>query len=161
MVTSGARPRGRLALPVREAAARRARERGASVVELAILMPVVLIVILLIVQFALIFHARQVADAAAREGARVARAAGVGEGAGDWQGAATQRARTIIGAMGPQILTKASVQPWQRGSHRGVTVRGDAVAAVPLLPGMSFRITSTFGGPIECFRPDDGSGGCG
>ncbi|MFI6320561.1 TadE family protein [Nonomuraea sp. NPDC050556] len=132
-----------------------------SVVELAILMPVVLIVILLIVQFTLIFHGRQVADAAAREGARVARAAGVGDGSGDWQGAATKRAQDIVKSVGPKMLDKVSVQAWENGSQRGVTVQGDAVAAVPLLPGMTFRITSKFGGPIECFRPDDGSGGCG
>ncbi|MFI6476794.1 TadE family protein [Nonomuraea sp. NPDC050663] len=134
------------------------RERGASTVELAIIMPVVLVVILLIVQFALIFHGRQVADAAAREGARVARSAGA-EAAG-WEAAATKRAKDILRNMGPQMLEKATVTTWQRGSQRGVTVRGNAVAAVPLLPGMSFTITSEFGGPIECFRPDNGSGGC-
>ncbi|MEV0581801.1 TadE/TadG family type IV pilus assembly protein [Nonomuraea sp. NPDC050310] len=134
-------------------------DRGASAIELAIIMPVVLIVLLLIVQFALIFHGRQVADAAAREGARVARSAGAG--ARDWQSTASRRAKDILRAMGPKMLESATVTPWQRGSERGVTVRGNAVAAVPLMPGMTFTITSTFGGPIECFRPDNGSGGCG
>ncbi|RCG27981.1 pilus assembly protein [Sphaerisporangium album] len=121
-------------------------------------MPVVLVVILLIVQFALVFHGRQVADAAAREGARIARSAGTGSGG--WQGAAEAKARGIVRAVGPKMLQSVTVRAWQRGDQRGVTVEGDAVAAVPLLPGMSFRITSTFGGPIECFRPDDGTGDC-
>jgi hypothetical protein len=137
----------------------RRHDRGASTVELAIIMPVVLVVILLVVQFALVLHGRQVADAAAREGARIARAAGVG--ASGWQGAAESRARGIVRAAGPKMLQNVAVRAWQEGDQRGVIVEGDAVAAVPLLPGMSFRITSRFGGPIECFRPDDGSGGCG
>jgi Flp pilus assembly protein TadG len=133
-------------------------DRGASVIELALIMPVVLVVILLVVQFTLVFHGRQVADAAAREGARIARAAGTGSDG--WQGAAEARARGIVRTVGPKMLQAVTVRAWQKGDQRGVTVEGDAVAAVPLLPGMSFRITSTFGGPIECFRPDDGGEGC-
>ncbi len=134
-------------------------ERGASVVELALIMPVVLIVMLLVVQFTLVFHGRQVADAAAREGARVARAAGAD--APGWERVAERRARDIVRNVGPQMLQKVTVEAFQRGDQRGVTVRGDAVAAVPLLPNMSFTVTSTFSGPIECFRPDDNSRGCG
>ena len=139
---------------------RRARaERGASVVELALIMPVVLTIILLVVQFTLIFHGRQVAAAAAREGARVAR--GSGANAAGWKQAAERRARDIVRTIGPRMLQQVSVEAFQRGDERGVTVRGDAVAAVPLLPNMSFTITATSQGPIECFRPDTGSGGCG
>ncbi|MBO3748296.1 pilus assembly protein [Streptosporangiaceae bacterium NEAU-GS5] len=134
------------------------RERGTTVVELALIMPVVLVVILLVVQFTLVFHGRQVADAAAREGARVARAAGFD--ASGWQGEAEAKARGIVRSVGPKMLQNVTVTAWQQDGERGVTVSGSAVAAVPLLPGMSFQITSRFGGPIECFRPDDGSGGC-
>ncbi|WP_239117965.1 TadE/TadG family type IV pilus assembly protein [Sphaerisporangium melleum] len=142
----------------RHACDRGGSDRGASVVELALIMPVVLVVILLVVQFALVFHGRQVADAAAREGARVARAAGTSSSG--WQAAAEARARSVVRAVGPKMLQAVQVRAWERGDQRGVVVEGQAVAAVPLLPGMSFTITSTFGGPIECFRPDDGSTGC-
>lgn len=124
-------------------------------------MPVILICILLVVQLALIFHGRQVADIAAREGARVARAAGVGDDAGNWQAAAESRAREKLRIAGQKIMTNTTVQAWQVGDQRGVTVTGEVAAAVPLLPGMSFGLTAKFGGPIECFRPDDGSVGCG
>ena len=134
-------------------------ERGASVVELALIMPVALVVILLAVQFTLVFHGRQVADAAAREGARVARAAGAD--APNWKQAAEKRARDIVSKIGPQMLQRVAVEAFQRGGERGVTVRGDAVAAVPLVGDMSFTVTATSRGPIECFRPDDGSRGCG
>ncbi|WP_062344822.1 TadE/TadG family type IV pilus assembly protein [Herbidospora yilanensis] len=134
---------------------RRDNDRGATVIELALLMPVVLVVVLLIVQMALWFHGRQVADAAAREGARIARS-----GDDDWQGAAEAKAQQIIQAIGPEILRSATATAWEEGDSRGVEVTGSAVQVVPLLPEISFTITARFGGPVECFRPDDGSGGC-
>ncbi|MFF4773004.1 TadE/TadG family type IV pilus assembly protein [Microtetraspora fusca] len=137
--------------------ARRRGERGATVIELAMIMPIVLAVVLLVVQLALWFHGRQVADAAAREGARIARAAGT---SGDWQAAAEAKAEQIVRAIGPKILSGATARAWERGDQRGVEVTGSAVQVVPLLPDLAFTVTADFGGPIECFRPDDGSDGC-
>lgn len=122
------------------------------------LMPIILAVVLLVVQVTLWFHGRQVADAAAREGARIARAAGAdGDG---WQDAAEQKALQIVQAVGPELLKNAQAKSWEQGDQRGVDVTGSAVQVVPLLPEMTFTITAHFGGPIECFRPDDGSEGC-
>jgi Flp pilus assembly protein TadG len=140
--------------------ARAAREKGASAVELALIMPVVLVVLLLVIQLGLVFHARRIADGAARVGARVARAAGVGEAAGNWRQEAESQASARVALIGRKVLENPKVQAWQNGDERGVTVTGDVAAAIPLLPGMTFTISATFGGPIECFRPDDGSGGC-
>ncbi|SDG66891.1 TadE-like protein [Sinosporangium album] len=135
------------------------RDRGATVVELAMLMPVILAVVLLIVQFALWFHGRQVADAAAREGARFARVAG--PEAGGWQADAEARAVQIVRAIGPSLLRGATARAWEEGDQRGVEVTGTAVQVVPLLPDTTFTVTARFGGPVECFRPDDGSDSCG
>lgn len=135
----------------------RQADRGAAVIELAMLMPIVLAVVLLVVQMALWFHGRQVADAAAREGARIARAAGSSEG---WQDSAEARAVQIVQAVGPELLKNAKAQAWEQGDQRGMEVTGSAVQVVPLLPELTFTITAHFGGPIECFRPDDGSEGC-
>jgi Flp pilus assembly protein TadG len=148
--------RRRAAHPVQTA--RCVRERGATVLELAMIMPVVLALVLLVVQFALWFHGRQVADAAAREGARIARAAGA-DGTG-WEGDAEGRAEQVIRAVGPQLLQGASARAWEEGDQRGVEVTGSAVQVIPLLPELTFSITARFGGPVECFRPDDGSGEC-
>ncbi|WP_308169829.1 TadE family protein [Acrocarpospora catenulata] len=126
-------------------------------IELAILMPVVLAVVLLVVQMALWFHGRQVADAAAREGARLARAAGVSE---TWQQEAEAKAQQIIQAVGPQLLQSATATAFEEGDQRGVEVTGTAVQVVPLLPELTFTITARSVGPIECFRPDDGSEDC-
>lgn len=133
----------------------RDRERGAAVVELAMIMPVVLATVLLIVQFALWFHGRQVADAAAREGARLARI-----DTESWQGDATDRAEQVLKAIGPKLLDGATVTAWEEGDRRGVEITATAVQVVPLLPSTTFTVTSRFGGPVECFRPDDGSEGC-
>jgi Flp pilus assembly protein TadG len=126
------------------------------------IMPIVLAVVLLIVQMALWFHGRQVADAAAREGARIARAAGpdVAGGSSGWQDDAQAKAEQIVQAIGPELLKNVKVQAWEEGDQRGVEVTGSAVQVIPLLPELTFTIRSRFGGPIECFRPDDGSGGC-
>ncbi|MDF5751264.1 TadE/TadG family type IV pilus assembly protein [Spongiactinospora sp. TRM90649] len=133
-------------------------ERGATVLELALIMPVVLAVILLVVQMALWFHGRQVADSAAREGARIARAAGTEST--DWEQRAKERAEHIVDTVGPKILTDRQVTAWEEGDERGVEVTGSAVQVVPLLPELTFTVTARFGGPVECFRPDDGSEGC-
>lgn len=138
---------------------RRRDERGATVVELALLMPVILATALLIVQVALWFHARQVAEAAAREGARVARSAPFDSGA--WQGAATGKATEIIRTVGPRLLREAAATTSEKEpDERFVTVTGSAVQVIPLLPDLAFTVTATSGGPIECFRPDNGGEDC-
>ncbi|RJL33554.1 TadE family protein [Bailinhaonella thermotolerans] len=163
---AGPRPRAPEAARARPAVpARRARgaipgrwrrgDRGVTVVELAFIMPVVLAIILLIIQFALWFHGRQVADAAAREGARVARSMASGQG---WDAQAEERAESVARAIGPKLLENAQADAWEEGNSRGVTVTGDAVAVVPLFGELNIQITATFGGPVECFRPDVGEG---
>lgn len=135
------------------------RERGVAAVELAVLMPVILAVALLIVQVALWFHARQVAEAAAREGARVARSAPIDSG--DWPAAATAKATDIVRAIGPRLLGDATATTSEKEpDERFVTVTGNAVQVVPLLPSLAFTITATAGGPVECFRPDNGGEDC-
>ena len=61
-----------------------ADESGQSALELALVMPLLLLVLVGAVQLALVHHARQVASAAAQEGARLAASEGhsLAEGAG-------------------------------------------------------------------------------
>ncbi|MBG0813424.1 pilus assembly protein [Planomonospora sp. ID82291] len=119
------------------------------------IMPVVLVVILLVVQFALWFHGRQVADAAAREGARLARL-----DTDSWRQDAEARAAEVLRAVGPELLSGATATAWEEGDRRGVEITATAVQVVPLLPSTTFTVTARFGGPVECFRPDDGGAGC-
>ncbi|WP_336207673.1 TadE family protein [Nonomuraea sp. LPB2021202275-12-8] len=138
---------------------RKRGERGVTVVELALLMPVILATVLLVVQVALWFHGRQVAEAAAREGARVARSAPA-DSTG-WEQEAQAKAQDVVAAIGPRLLSGASVTTAEKPpDERHVIVTGSAVQVVPLLPVLTFTITATSGGPIECFRPDDGGEDC-
>ena len=51
-------------------------ERGQSMVEFALALPVLLVILIGVVQFALVYHARDVASTAVQEGARLAAAEG-------------------------------------------------------------------------------------
>jgi Flp pilus assembly protein TadG len=128
------------------------RERGATSLELALLTPVLLFVILLVVQFAMVYHARHIALAAAQAGARVAR----GQVTGDWQGAAKSKAESYAQQIGPNIITGVVATPSGGADERFVDVQGQAINVIPF---MSLRVHQRAGGPTECFRPDDRNGG--
>jgi Flp pilus assembly protein TadG len=128
----------------------RRTDRGASTLELALLTPILLLVILFVVQFAMVYHARHVALAAAQSAARVARE----QRTGDWMSAARTEAYSYVDRIGPQLLT--SVRPTvreDRNNNRWVTVGGYAVKVVPFV---RFHVSERSGGPVECFRPDVG-----
>ncbi|TDC64468.1 pilus assembly protein [Actinomadura sp. GC306] len=127
-------------------------DSGASSMEWALLTPVLILLMLVVVQFTMVFHARHVALAAAQSGARVARTAPVG---GGWQDAATAKAAGDVREIGPELLSGLSVRAGESGDQRWVEVSGEAVTVVPF---MTFRVSQRSQGPIECFRPDVGEG---
>jgi len=126
-------------------------DKGASAIEWAILTPILILVLLLVVQFAMVYHARQVALAAAQSGARVART----QVEGDWQGPAVDKASADIDKIGSNLLAGRQVRPLVNGDQRGIEVSGTAVRVIPF---MTFHVTQRSEGPIECFRPDEGAG---
>lgn len=129
-------------------------DRGASTLELALLTPVLLFVILGVVQFAMVYHARHVALAAAQSAARVARE----QRSGDWMSAARTEAFSYVDKIGPQLLTTVQADMGQdQNNNRWVTVSGYAVEVVPFA---KFPVSERSGGPIECFRPDVGTSTC-
>lgn len=115
------------------------------------LTPILLLVILLVVQFAMVYHARHVALAAARAGARVAR----GEATGNWQAAATSRAESYAQQIGPGILVGVNATASGGADERFVDVDGQAITVIPFF---SLHVHQRAGGPTECFRPDTGDG---
>lgn len=122
-------------------------ERGVSTLELAMFTPLLILLLSLTLQFAMIWYARQVATAAAREGARVARSEqGTAAAAGD-------RARTYADQIGSDILLGVSVTP-SRDEVTGVASVEVSGNAVRLL--WTQQITARSEGPIEVFRPADG-----
>ena len=119
-------------------------DRGSSAVELVLLTPVLMVAVFLIVQFALWYHARGIALAAAQEGARAARAERGSAAAGQ------ARAHAYLAALGGDLVTDAAVT---------VTRGPDTVVArvtgrvVNIVPGLTMTIAESSVGPVERFRP--------
>jgi Flp pilus assembly protein TadG len=130
---------------------RRFADRGASSLELAILTPILILVILLVIQFAMVYHARHVALAAAQHGARIARDTPQGA----WESQAETEAQSYAGKIGPDVLGGVHAQAYEdQNQQRWVTVTG---TAVKIVPGITIRVRQRSGGPIECYRPDIGA----
>ena len=117
-------------------------ERGASAVELALYMPLLLLVILLAVQSTLVFLGNQAASAVARETARVARATG---DIADARRNGSEYAENI----GKGVLEGYKIEIVAVGNDKvRVTVTGHAQEILPF--GVP-EVSQTVEGPIERF----------
>jgi Flp pilus assembly protein TadG len=122
-------------------------ERGStSVVETVLIAPVLFAIVMMIVQFALVAHARSVAEAAAQEGASAGRAVG-----GNSE-AARARADRYISSLGPRMLADRRVDVEVTDESVTVTVRGDVVS---LVPWVTPSIAETASGPRERYVPPE------
>lgn len=130
------------------------RDRGSSAIELAILAPALLILTLLVVQWALWFQARQVALNVAQQGARYARAQQAG-----WPQQAVTQAEAFYVQIHTRVLSNPQVNVSPDGGapeQVSVTVTGDVPS---LIPGMSkLTVSETSGGDVECFRTPQSAG---
>jgi Flp pilus assembly protein TadG len=136
-------------------AAFRDRDRGASAVELAILAPALILVSLLIVQYAIWFDAQHAALAAAQEGDLVAREdASVNQGG--WQGLAATAAENYYRGLGTGVLSNVVAHTGTGvGETVSVTVTGKLAGVFP------HAVSVTVSGPVECFRTQASLGnGC-
>jgi len=124
--------------------ARRLRdERGMTTIQVAILFPVVLFWIMLIVQYGLWWHAKQVANAAAAEAVDAAQ---VSSGtARDGEDAAA----SYLAQSGnlDDITITVSREP----TTVTVEVHGDAPR---LVPGIEWSVTARSSAPVERFIPE-------
>lgn len=127
---------------------------GSSAIELALLAPALIIITMLVIQWALWFQARQVALDAAQAGARVAREQEPG-----WPAQSVSEAEKFYNEVGSKVVTgiMASVNP-DGGTPNQVYVT--VVGSVPtLIPGIStLHVRETAGGDVECFRPASAGG---
>lgn len=112
--------------------------------ELVIVFPVALLVILLLVQGALWFLARSVADDAARDGARAVAVVG-----GSPSGGVAVTTHDLGQLAGP-MLTDTSVSATRSATDARVTVTGHAES---IFPGWSLFVTASASEPTEQFRP--------
>jgi len=123
-------------------------DRGASAIELAILGPILLILVILVIQWALWFEARQVALDAAQAGAQYAR-----EQESGWAEQAVSQAQGFYNRVGTRIIKGFSVTVSPSGGRPDqvyVTVTGTIPTLIPGFPSLTVHETS--GGYVECFR---------
>lgn len=122
----------------------RSPEGGSATLELVLATPLLLLLLLVIVQFALWQHAIHIADAAAQEGARVARLQGGTARAG------AARTHRFLAQFSPTILTHPQIVARRDANTARVEVTGQALM---LIPGLHLPVRVASQGEVEAFRP--------
>lgn len=120
---------------------RRRNERGSVTIQMVILMPALFLVMFLGLQAALHYHAREVALAAAQEGAREA---GSETGTRD-SGVATVNT-FLQDAGGADVMTSTSVSASRTANTATVTVTGKSLSVIP---GWHVTVTQSASVPVE------------
>ncbi|GLY71376.1 TadE/TadG family type IV pilus assembly protein [Amycolatopsis taiwanensis] len=125
-------------------------DHGAASVELVIATPLLLLMLLAIVQFALWSHATHIAQAAASQGLAATRAQNGTAAAGN---ASAQQMLDRL-ARGP--LTGASVSADRTSTSASIRISG---TATPVIPFLHLPVHAEAAGPVERFVPNLASGG--
>ncbi len=134
--------RWRAAVGRRWRAAAAEPDAGYNPLEAAIIVPIFIVFTMLIVQFALLWHGRHVAEAAAQAAARSAAAYTSTAAAGQADGA------SYLTQVAPHLLTGAAVTV-DRGPQ---SVTAAVTATVPsVIPFGTFTVTETAVAPVEVF----------
>ncbi len=118
-------------------------DRGSVIVEAMVLVPVIMLILLAVVQFALWAHASQVAQLAASEGDRAARSFGGGAAEG------VTRAQSVLHGPGSNLAASSAAVALLPGDQVRITITGRAVS---ILPGISLPVSATVIGPKQEFR---------
>ncbi|MDT0342892.1 TadE family protein [Streptomyces litchfieldiae] len=136
----------------------RGGDGGSSAIEFVVLTPVMFFMIFGAVQFAMYSFAEHVAKAAARAGARTARAEADADPDG-WRAAAEAKAYDYIEQLGPGLfVSRPTVDAAQPAAF---TVRVEVAGDIPsILPGMDLTVHAVSEGPVERFVPDAGCQVC-
>jgi Flp pilus assembly protein TadG len=147
-------PTGRTKMPtpsaeadsrVRAAPRRCHGEQGSAATELAIVMPVLMLLVLASVHLGLWFHARHLVNASAQEGARAARALGATDADGD------ARAQQMLTDLGTGSVTHPTITISRTSTTVTVTVTGESPAVIP---GLVMSVSASSTSPIEAFRSE-------
>jgi len=124
------------------------------VVEALLVVPVMMLILLAVVQFALWAHAAQVAQLAASEGDRVARSPGASPAAGTAGAlaAGVDRARYVMGGPGSDLQSARALASTLPGDRVRFSVTGTALR---ILPGLPLPVSATVVGPVQEFRASE------
>ena len=126
-------------------------DRGAGAAEIVIAVPLLMLLILLIVQFAIWAHASSVAQATAEEALAAARVQGGSAAAGQ------QRAAQVLGQIGSSVLISPHISVTRTAGTATVQITGTAEEVLPV-PGLAFPVHITVTGPVERFVPATAQG---
>ncbi len=124
-------------------------QTGAVAAELVVATPLLLLLVLLVVQFALWQHGLHVATAAAEEGERAARLEGGTAAAG------AARTREFLATLGPNLVVAPKVTARRDQTTARVEVHATAERLVPWL---HLPIHAVAEGPVEVFTPAPSGG---
>lgn len=119
---------------------RRSGDRGAASTQLVLVVPALLLIALLVVQFALVWHARHIAQYAAQRALAAARV----EHGTTADGRA--QARRSLAALGSRVLTGPSVTVERTVTQTTVRVNGQVIRVIP---GLTLHASGTASGPTE------------
>lgn len=119
-------------------------ERGAVAAETVVAVPLLLFLLLLIVQFAIAWHAQHIAQTAASRALAVTRAQGGTVTAGRAQGKAT------LDALGSSVLLDPHVTVTRTDRAASIDVHGWAEQVVP---GFHVPVSAHDAGPVDRWSP--------
>ena len=120
----------------------RDRDGGFSTVEAVIVIPVVVLLTMIVVQYVMLYHARNVTEAAARDGLQVARG---------YQASAAQgktAAEQYLTDVAPKLLTARHCDAQRSAVTVVILCHADVASVVPF---GSFSVTEQATGPVETF----------
>jgi Flp pilus assembly protein TadG len=126
-------------------------DRGAGSAEIVVAVPLLMLLILLVIQFAVWEHAESIAHATAEEALAAARVQGGTAASGQ------QRAEQLITQVGSSVLIGPQVSVTMTPADVTVRVTGTAEQVLPI-PGLTFAVTATVTGPVERFVPASAQG---
>ena len=122
-------------------------QKGQSLVEFALILPVLLLLVFGIIQFGIIFNGQISVTSAAREGARVAVVSGEVEARNRVKNALAGALLVDFDHTDPGNVIFSPTAPPTSGEEWAVTVKASVPILVPLLPGLvggtDFNLEST------------------
>lgn len=115
-------------------------DRGYSVLEAAITLPIIFFMLMLVVQWAIVWHSRNVAQAAAQEALRSAQSYQSTAGTGQANG------NNYLAQVAPHALGQGCVKVTRSATTVTVRVHCKVMSVIPF---GSYYATETVSGPVE------------